>query len=101
MDTLTDSEVLEALKDVIDPELGYNIVDLGLIYGVTIANDQVDIVMTMTTPGCPATNYIESGTYERLLRIQGVKDAHVDVVWTPPWDPSMMSPDAKAYFGFA
>ncbi|MCL4351714.1 MAG: metal-sulfur cluster assembly factor [Firmicutes bacterium] len=101
MDTLTDSEVLEALKDVIDPELGYNIVDLGLIYGVTIANGQVDIVMTMTTPGCPATNYIESGTYERLLRIQGVKDAHVDVVWTPPWDPSMMSPDAKAYFGFA
>lgn len=101
MDTLTDSEVLEALKDVIDPELGYNIVDLGLIYGVTIANGQVDIVMTMTTPGCPATNYIESGTYERLLRIQGVKDAHVDVVWTPPWEPSMMSPDAKAYFGFA
>ena len=101
MDTLTDSEVLEALKDVIDPELGYNIVDLGLIYGVTITDGQVDIVMTMTTPGCPATNYIESGTYERLLRIQGVKDAHVDVVWTPPWDPSMMSPDAKAYFGFA
>ncbi len=101
MDTLTDSEVLEALKDVIDPELGYNIVDLGLIYGVTITDGQVDIVMTMTTPGCPATNYIESGTYERLLRIQGVKDAHVDVVWTPPWEPSMMSPDAKAYFGFA
>lgn len=101
MKTLTDSEVLEALKDVIDPELGYNIVDLGLIYGVTITDGLVDIVMTMTTPGCPATNYIESGTYERLLRIQGVKDAHVDVVWTPPWDPSMMSPDAKAYFGFA
>ena len=101
MDTLTDSEVLEALKDVIDPELGYNIVDLGLIYGVTITDGQVDIVMTMTTPGCPATNYIESGVYERLLRIQGVKDAHVDVVWAPPWDPSMMSPDAKAYFGFA
>ena len=101
MDALTDSEVLEALKDVIDPELGYNIVDLGLIYGVTITDGQVDIVMTMTTPGCPATNYIESGTYERLRRIHGVKDAHVAVVWTPPWDPSMMSPDAKAYFGFA
>ena len=97
----TETEVLEALKDVIDPELGYNIVDLGLIYGVDIQDDGVvEIVMTMTTPGCPATNYIQEGTEQRLASIRGVKEGHVEVVWSPPWDPSMMSDDAKAYLGF-
>lgn len=101
MNQLTELEVLQSLRDVIDPELGYNIVDLGLIYGVTIKDRQVLVVMTMTTPGCPAANYIEQGTRERLLRIDGVKDVQVDVVWSPLWDPSMMSADAKVYFGFA
>lgn len=98
---LTEEVIREALKDVIDPELGYNIVDLGLVYGVTIQKDQVDVVMTMTTPGCPASNYIQEGTHHRLLAIDGVGDAHVNVVWSPAWEPSMMSDDAKQYFGFA
>lgn len=98
---LTEAEVREALKDVIDPELGYNIVDLGLIYGITIQEHQVDVIMTMTTPGCPATNYIQEGTEERLRSIDGVADATVNVVWSPPWNPAMMSDDAKRYFGFA
>lgn len=98
---LNDEIVKEALKDVIDPELGYNIVDLGLIYGITIDHQQIHVVMTMTTPGCPASNYIQEGTHQRLLSIDGVDDAHVDVVWSPPWDPSMMSDDAKRYFRFA
>lgn len=101
MSEITEDVVKEALKDVIDPELGYNIVDLGLIYGVTIQDAQVDVVMTMTTPGCPATNYIQEGTHQRLLVIDGVDDATVNVVWSPPWEPSMMSDDAKRYFGFA
>lgn len=102
MSTITEDDVKEALKDVIDPELGYNIVDLGLIYGVTINDDNtVDIVMTMTTPGCPATNYIQEGTHQRLLTMDGVEDAMVNVVWSPPWDPAMMSDDAKQHFGFA
>ncbi len=101
MSELTEESVQEALKDVIDPELGYNIVELGLIYGITIQDNRVDVIMTMTTPGCPATNYIQEGAHERLLSIEGIKDAHVDIVWSPPWDPSMMSDDAKQHFGFA
>lgn len=98
---ITEDVVKEALKDVIDPELGYNIVDLGLVYGITIDGRMVDVVMTMTTPGCPATNYIQQGAQQRLLDINGVVEGKVDVVWSPPWDPSMMSDDAKTYFGFA
>ena len=98
---ITEDVVKESLKDVIDPELGYNIVDLGLIYGVTIQNTQVEVIMSMTTPGCPATHYIQEGTHQRLLAIDGVEDATVTVVWSPAWEPSMMSDDAKRYFGFA
>ncbi len=101
MSEITEDVVKESLKDVIDPELGYNIVDLGLIYGVTIQDTQVEVIMSMTTPGCPATNYIQEGTHQRLLAIDGVDDATVNVVWSPPWEPSMMSDDAKRYFGFA
>lgn len=101
MSQLTENHVKEALKDVIDPELGYNIVDLGLVYGITVNNDRVVVAMTMTTPGCPATNYIQAGAHERLLAIEGVEDATVNVVWQPPWEPSMMSDDAKQFFGFA
>lgn len=101
MTPLTGASVLEALKAVIDPELGYNIVDLGLIYGVTLGEGTVEIVMTMTTPGCPAGNYIQDGVQECLESIEGVEDASVKVVWTPQWEPSMMSDDAKAFFGFA
>ncbi len=100
-EAVTEEEIREALKDVIDPELGYNIVDIGLIYGITIEDDHIDIVMTMTTPGCPATNYIQEGTHQRLLAMDGVSDATVNVVWSPPWEPAMMSDDAKEYFGFA
>lgn len=101
MSQVTEEMVRDALKDVIDPELGYNVVDLGLVYGITVDGPKVDIVMTMTTPGCPATNYIQEGAHERVLSLDGVEDVNVNVVWSPPWDPSMMSDDAKQYFGFA
>ncbi|MBX5468002.1 MAG: metal-sulfur cluster assembly factor [Firmicutes bacterium] len=100
MAAVTEEAVLEALRDVIDPELGYNIVDLGLVYGVTVEGSTVEVVMTMTTPGCPATEYIREGAVERLSALDGVEAVNVEVVWSPPWDPSMMSDEAKAYFGF-
>jgi metal-sulfur cluster biosynthetic enzyme len=99
---MTADDVRAALKDVYDPELGYNIVDLGLIYGIVVNDDsEVDITMTMTTPGCPAASYIEDGTRERVLAMDGTKGVDVHVVWSPPWTPDMMSDDAKSYFGFA
>ncbi|HET7306649.1 MAG TPA: metal-sulfur cluster assembly factor [Gammaproteobacteria bacterium] len=90
--------VLDAMHDVIDPELGYNIVDIGLIYEVHIDDRVVQIIMTMTTPGCPAQDYIMNGVYDRGKRIPGVRDIEVELIWHPPWSPQKMTPVAKAHF---
>ncbi|MBX6351530.1 MAG: metal-sulfur cluster assembly factor [Clostridia bacterium] len=95
-----EDEVREALRDVIDPELGYNVVDLGLVYGIHVEDGRAEIVMTMTTPGCPAAGYIEGGVRERASQVPGIREVDVAVVWVPPWDPSMMSDEAKRFFGF-
>ena len=91
--------VLDALHEVIDPELGYNIVDLGLIYALDVAAGVVKITMTMTTPGCPAQDYIMSGVYERSKSVPGVNDVQIKLVWLPAWSPRLMTPAAKANFG--
>jgi metal-sulfur cluster biosynthetic enzyme len=88
----------DALYDVIDPELGYNIVDLGLVYAIAAEDGLVDVSMTMTTPGCPAQDYIVGGVEHRLGEVEGVTGVFVTVVWEPPWSPKMMSPEAKAHF---
>jgi metal-sulfur cluster biosynthetic enzyme len=88
----------DALYDVIDPELGYNIVDLGLVYAIAVEDGLVDVTMTMTTPGCPAQDYIVGGVEHRLGEVAGVTGVFVTVVWEPPWSPKMMSPEAKAHF---
>ncbi|HET6655882.1 MAG TPA: metal-sulfur cluster assembly factor [Gammaproteobacteria bacterium] len=90
--------VLDAMHDVIDPELGYNIVDIGLIYECHVNDGVVQIIMTMTTPGCPAQDYIMLGVQERGMRIPGVKDTNVELIWHPPWSVQMMTPVAKAHF---
>lgn len=96
-----DSETLRlALRDVIDPELGYNIVDLGLVYGIEVDGGRAHITMTMTTPGCPAADYIENGVRQRAAMIPGLEETEVQVVWDPPWSPQRMSDDAKRHFGF-
>jgi len=89
-------KVQEALYDVIDPELGINIVDLGLVYGVG-ADDEgnITITMTLTTPGCPMHDSIAAGVEHRVSQVEGVQDIHVDLVWEPAWNPSKMSDRAK------
>ncbi len=89
-----------ALQDVIDPELGYNIVDLGLVYDVAVSGTRATITMTMTTPGCPAAETIENGVRQRADMLPGLEATEVTIVWDPPWSPSMMSEDAKRHFGF-
>lgn len=92
-------EMVEALKDVFDPELGYNIVDLGLIYDVNMTDAAASVTMTLTTPGCPASDMIQDGVRQRLEDMEGVDTVTVELVWEPRWDPQAMSPAAKQHFG--
>jgi len=97
---LDDEKVREALRLVIDPELGYNIVDLGLVYAVLV-NDGgvVHIVMTTTTRGCPATNYLKEGARDAAWDVPGVEFVDVALTYEPPWSPEKMSAAAKIHLG--
>jgi metal-sulfur cluster biosynthetic enzyme len=88
---LDEATILQTLRQVIDPELGCNIVDLGLIYSVTITGSKVAVLMTLTTPGCPMHESIRWGVRTALLDLEGVDDAEVEVVWDPPWNAVMMT----------
>ncbi len=91
--------IREALKLVIDPELGYNIVDLGLVYDVAVqgAGDAL-ITMTTTTRGCPATDYLRMGARDAAFSVDGIDSVEIILTYDPPWTPKMMSPEAKAHF---
>ncbi len=93
-------QVREALKGVIDPELGLNIVDLGLIYDVEVEDGQATVTMTLTSPGCPAGGMIMSGAQEAARGTEGVEDADVRLVWKPFWTPDRIDPDVRAALGF-
>lgn len=90
-------ELLEVLKEVIDPELNVNIVDLGLVYDVALEDGKVDVTMTLTTPGCPLHDSISSGVRNALQQYPEVKDVEVNIVWEPAWTPEMMTKKAKEY----
>jgi metal-sulfur cluster biosynthetic enzyme len=104
MPALTQEEVFSALKECYDPEIPVNIVDLGLIYGVRFdpaADDQQDVTvdMTLTAQGCPAHVTISEQVKSRLEQLPGVRNANVNVVWTPPWTPDRISADARKQLG--
>jgi len=104
MPTTTQEEVLTALRDCYDPEIPVNIVDLGLIYGVKFdpAEDEkqdVTIDLTLTSQGCPAHVSIGEQIKMRLLQLPGVRNANVNVVWSPPWTPERISPEARKQLG--
>ena len=90
-DPVTEQVVLAALRLVIDPEIGSNIVDLGLVYDVAISGARVDVKMTLTTPGCPMHESICQGAQLALLNLEGIEEANVELVWDPPWHPGMIS----------
>ena len=89
--------ILAALREVIDPELGVNIVDLGLVYGVDVADgDAVRVTMTMTSPACPMRDYLEGLVESSVLeRVPDVRSVRVDIVEEPPWSPDLMSEAAR------
>lgn len=96
---LNQQTVLAALQQVMDPEIGCNIVDLGLIYNIAIADAKVSVQMTLTTPGCPMGESIAQGAQWALLGIAGVEEAVVEIVWDPPWQPAMMTEIGRAAVG--
>ncbi len=97
---LDEHTITEALRTVIDPELGINIVDLGLVYDVSIESDCVRVTMTMTTPACPLGAHITAEATEVIERLAGPGRAAVELVWSPAWTPLMMSLAAKQQLGW-
>ena len=97
--SFTEQDVLTALRDVYDPELPVNIVDLGLVYDVESAEGDVRVKMTLTSPGCPAAGSLPGAVKTRVADSPGVTDVQVNVVWDPPWDPRMMSEEARLELG--
>ena len=89
------NRVMDALRKCYDPEIPVNIVDLGLVYGVTIDNRNVKVRMTLTAMGCPASAYLSHQVKELIEKISGVVSADVDIVWDPPWTPDKMSAAAR------
>jgi len=94
----TGEEVREKLREVMDPELGVNIVDLGLIYGVEVKGSSVTVKMTFTTPACPLLNFLVQNVESKVKEL-GLEDVRVELVWDPPWTPERMSPEAKMQLG--
>ncbi|MCK4232252.1 metal-sulfur cluster assembly factor [candidate division WOR-3 bacterium] len=97
---VTKAQVREALKKVIDPEIGINIVDLGLIYDVQVENDVPHVSMTLTVPGCPLANMLTRQAEQAVRAVEGVRDVKLELTWDPPWNPKMMSEDAKRKLGW-
>lgn len=92
--------VIEALKDIYDPEIPVNIYDLGLIYGVDLDSEGgVAITMTLTTPHCPVAESMPGEVELRVGAVPGIRDAEVNLVWDPPWDPARMSDEARLELG--
>ncbi|WP_297534639.1 metal-sulfur cluster assembly factor [Thermococcus sp.] len=97
---ITEEMVLEKLKEVIDPEIGIDVVNLGLIYEVKVRPDNtVYVKMTMTTPGCPLTMWILRAVEDKILEIPGVRDAEIELTFDPPWTPDRISPEYKKKLG--
>jgi metal-sulfur cluster biosynthetic enzyme len=95
----TKEQIYESLKGCHDPEIPINIIDLGLVYSVTITGDRVEVTMTLTTPGCGMGGYIANQVREKLLTIPGIYEAEVKIVWEPKWDKSMITPEGRKKLG--
>lgn len=92
--------VRDALKSVMDPELGLNIVDLGLVYDVEVEAGRAKVTMTLTSPGCPAGGQILMGAQQAAESVEGVDSAEVNLVWKPFWSPDRIDPKVRAALGF-
>lgn len=97
----TVEELYNALRNVYDPELGINVVDLGLIYSLTIDDGEVTVLMTLTTPGCPLHETMAEAVEAAIWgAAPGIQTVNVELVWSPPWNPDMMTEEGKAALGW-
>ncbi len=93
-------QILAMLRNCYDPEIPFNIVDLGLIYSIELKEDEVKIKMTLTSPGCPVGPWLTDEVKEACLGVEGTKQVFVEIVFNPPWSPAMMSESAHKALGF-
>jgi metal-sulfur cluster biosynthetic enzyme len=97
---VTEDQVMEALEEVIDPELGLDFPALGLVYDVEIENSEVFVTFSLTTPACPIGPQVSEQIQEFVGELDGVEKVHPKMVFDPPWSPEMMSEDARFALGF-
>jgi len=97
--TLNEELLRNTLRQVKDPELDMNIVELGLVYDVELDDGAVRVKMTLTSPGCPAGPMITNDAYRVLRAVEGVKDVNIDIVWEPYWTPERIDPKVRALLG--
>ena len=96
---ITRENVIEALRDVFDPEIPVNVYDLGLVYDIKITDADVYVVMTLTAPGCGMGPYIAQQAEWRIAELDGVEDVEVEMVFDPPWTPELVTEDGKKLLG--
>ncbi|MCD6238922.1 MAG: metal-sulfur cluster assembly factor [Thermotogae bacterium] len=100
MEKITTEMVYEKLNSVVDPEIGIDIVSLGLVYDVKVDdNNDISVKMTMTVPECPLAGMIVADAQNVLEEMKGVSEVKVELVWDPPWSPDMIKPDIKKKLG--
>ena len=98
-DRVDSSFVWQTLRRVIDPEMNLNIVDLGLVYEVSIEVARITVTMTVTTPGCPMQDSLQWGVHSALMNLEGVEEVEVQFVWEPRWTPDRIALEARAEMG--
>jgi len=96
---ITEEQVIEALKTVIDPEVGFDVYSMGLIYKIDIDDKKVDVEMTLSTRGCPLHELIKQWVKDAVEKVPGVEEANINIVWEPAWNASMASDEVKKAMG--
>ena len=100
MPAITEEQIFDGLREVVDPELHINVVDLGLVYNIDINEvNEVHVIMTLTTPGCPMGASIAESAEKAVMDIEGVKDVLIEIVFEPPWNLNMLSDLARDQLG--
>lgn len=99
-DALTTETIWSTLATILDPEFGLNIVDMGLVYDVTVDGANVTVAMTLTTPSCPAGDMIFDGARAALGALPGIGEVRINLVWDPAWTPDMLTDEARRFLGW-